>query len=287
MKNKTIITSSLRGVLVVLVSLSLISCSKSTKDSSSVLPSETSLSNVISTSSETSVTESIVITEPTTVETTEIPTITTTSEIIETTTESTTDSTTKATKATTESTTKATTQPTTEATTTTVETTTEVPTTTTEAPTTTTEATTTEPTNTTTVTETSKAEPTSLGNTSGSYKKDTAKEVLTLVNNERKANGIAPLTWNDTLADAADIRAPEIAISFSHTRPDGSEWWTAGAQTQMGENLAFGQSSAAEVVDAWMKSSQHRENILSGLYSSIGISCYYCDGVYYWVQEFA
>lgn len=282
MKNKTIITSSLRGVLVVLVSLSLISCSKSTKDSSSVLPSETSL---LQTSSE--IAETVTIPESTTVETTEAPTVTTTSEVIETTDESATEPTTKATRLTTEVTTEPTTEQTTKATTTKVETTTEPPTTTTETTTTSTETptTTTEPP--TTVTETSVTETTTQKVTSGSFKKNRAKEVLTLVNNERKANGIAPLTWNDTLADAADIRAPEIAISFSHTRPDGSEWWTAGAQTQMGENLAFGQSSAAEVVDAWMASSQHRENILSGLYSYIGVSCYYCDGVYYWVQEFA
>ena len=285
MKNKTIITSSLRGVLVVLVSLSLISCSKSTKDSSSVLPSETSL---LQTSSE--IAETITITEPTTVETTAVPSSPTTSEVIETTADPTTETTTEATtKTTTPSTTvKETTEKpttTTEAPTTTTEepttTTTETPTTSTEAPTTTPEVTT------TTTAEPSETKPQGLGDNSGSFNSDIAKEVLTLVNQKRQENGLAPLSWNKTLAKAADIRATEVVVSFSHTRPDGSEWWSAGAQTQMGENLAFGQTSATEVVEAWMKSSTHRGNILSGSYSVIGVSCYYCNGVYYWVQEFA
>ena len=285
MKNKTIITSSLRGVLVVLVSLSLISCSKSTKDSSSVLPSETSL---LQTSSE--IAETITITEPTTVETTAVPSSPTTSEVIETTADPTTETTTEATtKTTTPSTTvKETTEKpttTTEAPTTTTEepttTTTETPTTSTEAPTTTPEVTT------TTTAEPSETKPQGLGDNSGSFNSDIAKEVLTLVNQKRQENGLAPLSWNKTLAKAADIRATEVVVSFSHTRPDGSEWWSAGAQTQMGENLAFGQTSATEVVEAWIKSSTHRGNILSGSYSVIGVSCYYCNGVYYWVQEFA
>lgn len=225
--------------------------------------------------------------------TTVVPTnITTeTTKVIETTTESTTESTTveTTTEQTTESTTKTTKAPT--KSTTEKPTTTEAPTATTEEPseeptTTTTE----EPTTTTvevTTTETSKKEQSSLGNISGSFNKSMANEVLTLVNQEREANGIAPLSWSNSLAKDANIRATELVVSFSHTRPDGSEWWTAGDQLQMAENLAFGQQSASEVVADWMGSTGHRTNILKESYTSIGISCYYCDGVYYWAQEFA
>ena len=113
-----------------------------------------------------------------------------------------------------------------------------------------------------------------------------AKAVLDYVNVERAANGLAPLTWNKTLANAANIRATEIVVKWSHTRPDGSEWWTAGARTQMGENLGKGQGSAQDVVAAWMASPTHKDNIL-GSYSRLGVSCYLCEGTYYWVQEFA
>ena len=214
-----------------------------------------------------------------TTETTKVIETTTESTTVETTTEQTTESITKTTKAPTKSTTE---KPTT----------TEAPMTTTEEPseeptTTTTEEPTTTTTEATTTTEMSKKEQGSLGNTSGSFNKSMANEVLTLVNQEREANGVAPLSWSNSLAKDADIRATELVVSFSHTRPDGSEWWTAGDQLQMAENLAFGQQSASEVVADWMGSTGHRTNILKESYTSIGISCYYCDGVYYWAQEFA
>ncbi|MBP5492505.1 MAG: CAP domain-containing protein [Clostridiales bacterium] len=153
------------------------------------------------------------------------------------------------------------------------------PTTTAPAPTTTEPApTTTEPAPTTTA---------PMGDLSGTFDESMARAVLDYVNNERAANGLAPLSWNNTLANAADIRATEIVVKWSHTRPDGSAWWTAGARTQMGENLAFGQSSAEEVVAAWMNSQTHRDNILCSDYSKLGVSCYFCNGTYYWTQEFA
>lgn len=160
------------------------------------------------------------------------------------------------------------------------------PTTTEPAPTTTEPApTTTEPAPTTTEPAPTTTAP--MGDLSGSYDDSMARAVLELVNNERAANGLAPLSWNNTLANVADIRATEIVVKWSHTRPDGSKWWTAGAGTSMGENLAYGQASAEEVVAAWMNSPTHRDNILCADYSKLGVSCYFCNGTYYWTQEFA
>lgn len=116
-----------------------------------------------------------------------------------------------------------------------------------------------------------------------------AQAVLDYVNQERANAGVGGLSWDDTLTGSAAIRAQEIQISWSHTRPDGSPWYTAGAQKQMGENLAYGQSSASQVVSEWMASSGHRENILDGRYSQMGVACYYdsSTGTYYWAQHFA
>jgi len=113
-----------------------------------------------------------------------------------------------------------------------------------------------------------------------------AYAVLDLVNQQRAAAGLAGLTWNGTLAESANIRASEIVVKWAHTRPDGSEWWTAGAQMQMGENLAYGQSSASQVVAEWMASPGHAANIL-GAYTVMGVSCYYTNGTYYWAQHFS
>lgn len=129
--------------------------------------------------------------------------------------------------------------------------------------------------------------PVSLGDTSGSYDPTMAAAVLDYVNQQRANAGVPALTWNDTLTSSAQVRAPEIVVKWSHTRPNGSPWYTAGAQTQMGENLAYGQTSAEQVVGEWMASPGHAENILRSEYTQIGVVCYLCNGTYYWVQLFS
>jgi len=219
-------------------------------------------------------------------ETTAAPTTEATTTVEETTAAPTTEATTTVEQTTAAPTTEATTTveettaaPTTEATTT-VEETTAAPETTTEAPT---EAPTTEAPK---ETEAPK-DGGSLGDLSGQYNNDMARAILEYVNDTRAANGLGKLSWDGTLAKAANIRASEIVVKFSHTRPDGSEWWTAGAKTQLGENLAYGQSSVQAAFEAWMNSPTHRANILEGYYTKLGVSCYYCNGTYWWVQEFA
>lgn len=131
------------------------------------------------------------------------------------------------------------------------------------------------------------AAPATKGDTSGSYSSDMAYAILDLVNAQRAAAGLPGVTWSDTLADSARIRSTEIVVKWSHTRPDGSAWYTAGSQMQMGENLAFGQTSTQQVIDEWMASPGHAENILRSTFTQMGVSCYYCNGTYYWSQHFA
>lgn len=121
----------------------------------------------------------------------------------------------------------------------------------------------------------------------GSFDSSFAYAVLDIVNSRRADAGLPGLIWNDILAESAGIRAPEIVISWSHTRPDGTPWYTAGAQLQMGENLAYGQTTPEQVVNEWMASPGHAENILRSEYTQMGVSCYIESGTYYWVQHFA
>ena len=118
-------------------------------------------------------------------------------------------------------------------------------------------------------------------------------EVLNLVNIEREKNGLEPLALNQILVDGAKIRAKEIVTSFSHTRPDGSSPFSvfpggnfAVYFNHVGENIAYGQLDAAEVMDSWMNSEGHRANILNPKFTSIGIGCYESNGFMYWVQMF-
>jgi|GEM_PF-1199431 len=131
------------------------------------------------------------------------------------------------------------------------------------------------------------AVPATMGDTSGSYSSDMAYAILDLVNAQRAAAGLPGVTWNDTLADSARTRSSEIVVKWSHTRPDGSAWYTAGSQMEMGENLAFGQTTTQQVIDEWMASPGHAENILRSTFTQMGVSCYYCNGTYYWAQHFA
>ena len=76
-------------------------------------------------------------------------------------------------------------------------------------------------------------------------------------------------------------------MSFSHTRPNGSSWYTVNSKIMGGENLAYGYYDANSAVNAWMDSPTHRENILWPEFTKVAISVYAADdGTYYWAQEF-
>lgn len=121
---------------------------------------------------------------------------------------------------------------------------------------------------------------------------DYAYQIAAIVNRERAANGLKLLKYSDTLSDAAIVRVNEIQTYFSHTRPDGTSCFTAvtdmGVRYRyIGENIAYGQNSPEDVMNAWMNSSGHRANILSENFDYIGIGVTYRNGTYYWSQFFA
>lgn len=116
-------------------------------------------------------------------------------------------------------------------------------------------------------------------------------EVLRLVNKERAKVGAAPLKFAKDLAASAYVRAVELPTKFSHTRPNGSKCFTAMPSRGhiLGENLAGGQTSPKQVVQAWMDSPTHRDNIVNPKYTEIGVVYYYqANSKYkhYWVQHF-
>ena len=110
-----------------------------------------------------------------------------------------------------------------------------------------------------------------------------------LINQQRAAYGLAPLTIDADLSIKARIKSQDMRDQgyFSHTSP------TYGSPFSMmqslgityrsaGENIAKGYATAEAVVNAWMASDGHRANILSTRYTSMGIG--YVDG--YWTQWF-
>ena len=110
--------------------------------------------------------------------------------------------------------------------------------------------------------------------------------ILELQNMYRVQAGMQPLTLTVELESAADIRVEEAARYFSHTRPDGSDWWTVDPVTVYGENLSNGYASAEQIVNAWMSSRDHRFNVMNPEYTTCGIDLTYVNGRWYCAEEF-
>ena len=93
-----------------------------------------------------------------------------------------------------------------------------------------------------------------------------AREVFDLTNEERAKQDLSEFIWNDKLYEAAQIRADELNILYSHTRPDGSDGIFILRDmgiyfNYVGENIAIGYLAPEDIVKAWMGSEGHRENI--------------------------
>lgn len=115
------------------------------------------------------------------------------------------------------------------------------------------------------------------------------EEVVRLVNQERAKQGLSPLTHRADVKNVAEKKAMDLINSnyFSHTSPNyGSPFDMLKSfgisYRSAGENIAKGQRSPQEVMNAWMNSSGHRANILNRNYNGIGVGFY--NGA--WVQLF-
>lgn len=115
--------------------------------------------------------------------------------------------------------------------------------------------------------------------------------IVELVNIERANAGLNPVALSTNASAAALVRSKEIVKSFSHTRPDGRSFTTALKEQGInyryaGENIAWGQRSPEQVMEAWMNSSGHRANILNANFTHIGVGYYQENGTNYWTQLF-
>ncbi len=123
--------------------------------------------------------------------------------------------------------------------------------------------------------------------------------MLSLVNEARRENGLEELWYSARVHEVATLRAYELSSYYSHTRPNGTGFYTAfgemGVSYQSaGENIAYGRNmfeTPGEVFQAWMDSKSHRDNILNPDYKCVafGLSVLKVgkDTYYYWSQEFA
>ena len=116
-------------------------------------------------------------------------------------------------------------------------------------------------------------------------------KVVELTNAERAKNGLSALQMDTQLMAAAREKSEDMKTNqyFSHTSPTfGSPFDRLKAlgisYQSAGENIAKGQQTAEEVVEAWMNSEGHRANILDANFTHIGVG-YVKDGSI-WTQQF-
>ena len=133
-------------------------------------------------------------------------------------------------------------------------------------------------------------------NVYGSFEPAQSDIITRLVNEERVKAGLPALKINSALEAASHIRAVELHVNFSHTRPNGLPYHSITPLTN-GENIAYMTSvgSAEMVMKAWMDSEGHRANILNPRYQTIGVGAFRAreyindtdfEYVYHYVQLF-
>ena len=108
-----------------------------------------------------------------------------------------------------------------------------------------------------------------------------------------KVTGLKKLKYDYNLEKVAMLRALELAVHFSHTRPNGQAWSSAhsGSYTR-GENIAYGFGSAKAAFNAFREDNKnyagqgHRRIMLESKFTRVGIGCVKVGNALYWAQEF-
>ncbi|MDD4352138.1 MAG: CAP domain-containing protein [Candidatus Gracilibacteria bacterium] len=105
------------------------------------------------------------------------------------------------------------------------------------------------------------------------------QQIISLTNAKRAENNLESLTENALLTEAAFLKTQDMLEKdyWQHNSPGGEEPWdfidkTGYTWIYAGENLAKGFENAEEVVEAWMNSQTHRENLLNPDYTEIGVA---------------
>ncbi len=143
------------------------------------------------------------------------------------------------------------------------------------------------------------------------YGQTEARAMLEMINEFRTTTGVwcwdkngnkdtesyanlSELSYDYELEKVAMLRAMEIALHYSHTRPNSEYCFTAytGTYKGTGENIAAGYRTAEAVYKGWREDDEpysnqgHRRNMLNSGFTAVGIGHVYCNGCHYWVQEF-
>lgn len=105
------------------------------------------------------------------------------------------------------------------------------------------------------------------------------QRLLDLTNSKRQQQGLSALSLNEKLSKAAFSKGESMFAKnyWAHNAPDGTTPWYFIRQAQYdyvyaGENLARGFTKSDDIIEAWMESPTHKENMLSPNYRDIGFA---------------
>lgn len=124
---------------------------------------------------------------------------------------------------------------------------------------------------------------------------DDIEAVISIVNIYRNKAGLSSLIINEELCNVAQIHSNSMAENdiLQHDSFNGEDFNTrikrnvSYEYSNSGENIAYGQKTPKEVVEAWMNSKGHRANILNPNFNKIGVAKSESkNGNFYWVQDF-
>ena len=117
-----------------------------------------------------------------------------------------------------------------------------------------------------------------------------AREILALVNQARTKAGVGALMWDYELEKAAIQRAAEIAILFSHDRPNGTQCFTAfpSGYYACGENIyaSSGNANASSANTSWTNSPGHYANMINGDFTCMAAAKVQVGSFSFWVELF-
>jgi len=132
------------------------------------------------------------------------------------------------------------------------------------------------------------------------------QRTLTLINEVRSVarscgsvsfDVAGPLAWSAELESAARDHSLDMTQHnfFSHTGSDGSSIGTRVTATgynwrTVGENIAAGQTTAAQTIDSWVSSPGHCSNLMNPAFTQVAVSCVEDSGAdfkFYWTNVLA
>ncbi|CAM3679598.1 CAP domain-containing protein [Erysipelothrix urinaevulpis] len=98
--------------------------------------------------------------------------------------------------------------------------------------------------------------------TKGLVLDSSSKESFRKINQFRNDHGMKSLVWDNRIYQATTLRAQELTVKFDHVRPSGKQWDSV-TYDLAAENLAYGYAQPQSLVQGWIDSSGHRQNLLN------------------------